>query len=145
MAMKAKLTQLAGVMITASHNPKEDNGVKIVECDGSMLQPEWEPLAEEIANAPDLRIALEDLDSKRMTYGFLETIFHPSSLSRTCFAMDTRETSPELLRAAMLGSELMGVKPTNFGLCTTPQLHWLVSQNLFRCDDVGLYTQYFKE
>jgi len=41
--------------------------------------------------------------------------------------MDTRETSPALMKAAMLGSELMGVKPKNFDLCTTPQLHWLVS------------------
>ena len=36
-AMRAKLTQLSGVMITASHNQKDDNGVKIIESDGSML------------------------------------------------------------------------------------------------------------
>jgi phosphomannomutase len=37
-------------MITASHNQKEDNGVKINEADGSMLDQTWEPLAEELAN-----------------------------------------------------------------------------------------------
>ena len=36
-ALRAKLTQLSGVMITASHNQKDDNGVKIIESDGSML------------------------------------------------------------------------------------------------------------
>ena len=35
--LRAKLTTLCGVMITASHNHKDDNGVKIVESDGSML------------------------------------------------------------------------------------------------------------
>lgn len=28
---------LIGVMVTASHNPKQDNGIKIIEADGSML------------------------------------------------------------------------------------------------------------
>ncbi|CAE7569972.1 uap1l1, partial [Symbiodinium microadriaticum] len=37
-----------GVMITASHNPEKDNGIKIVDTDGGMLAQEWEPLAEEI-------------------------------------------------------------------------------------------------
>lgn len=36
-ALRAKLTTRVGVMITASHNQKDDNGVKIVESDGSML------------------------------------------------------------------------------------------------------------
>lgn len=34
--------QTTGVMITASHNPVEDNGVKLVDCDGGMLAQEWE-------------------------------------------------------------------------------------------------------
>ena len=36
-ALRAKVTSLCGVQITASHNQKEDNGVKIIERDGSML------------------------------------------------------------------------------------------------------------
>jgi hypothetical protein len=35
--LRAKVTNLAGVMITASHNLCHDNGVKIIEGDGSML------------------------------------------------------------------------------------------------------------
>jgi phosphoacetylglucosamine mutase len=52
---------LAGVMVTASHNPKQDNGLKIFDRDGSMLEASWEKLAEDIVNAPDLAGFLRDL------------------------------------------------------------------------------------
>ena len=39
-----------GVMITASHNPEKDNGIKIVDIDGGMLSQDWEPHAEQFAN-----------------------------------------------------------------------------------------------
>lgn len=39
-----------GVMITASHNPEQDNGIKIVDTDGGMLSQTWEPHAEVFAN-----------------------------------------------------------------------------------------------
>ena len=44
--IRAKMRGLAGIMVTASHNPKQDNGLKIIENDGSMLEPSWEKLAE---------------------------------------------------------------------------------------------------
>lgn len=82
---------------------------------------------------------------RRLKFGFLESIFAPVSFVEACFAMDTRDTSPKLLQAAMRGCELMGIKGTNFGLCTTPQLHWLVANRLTHANDSGLYIQYFKE
>ena len=139
--LRAKLTGLAGVMITASHNPKHDNGVKIIECDGAMLDQTWEPLAEELVNSKDLGKTLTELDevSNRVKYGFMETIFYGSGMSKASFAMDTRESSPALLNAAMTGCQSVGVATTNFGLCTTPQLHWLVSQNLTDPKNWDLY------
>ena len=41
-----KLGATMGVMVTASHNPAPDNGIKIVEPNGCMLAPTWEPIAE---------------------------------------------------------------------------------------------------
>lgn len=40
-----------GVMITASHNPEEDNGAKLIDPMGEMLEASWEDLATRLANA----------------------------------------------------------------------------------------------
>lgn len=37
-------------MITASHNPEEDNGVKLVDPLGEMLEVAWEKRATTLAN-----------------------------------------------------------------------------------------------
>ena len=39
-------------MITASHNPEGDNGVKLVDPKGEMLEQMWEAHATNLANAP---------------------------------------------------------------------------------------------
>lgn len=35
-----------GLMVTASHNPESDNGIKIVDPNGGMLSQDWEVYAE---------------------------------------------------------------------------------------------------
>jgi len=37
-------------MITASHNPEEDNGVKLIDPEGEMLEAVWESHATHLAN-----------------------------------------------------------------------------------------------
>ena len=37
-------------MITASHNPEEDNGVKLIDQFGEMMPPAWENYATQLVN-----------------------------------------------------------------------------------------------
>lgn len=45
------LNQTVGIMITASHNPIDDNGVKVIDPMGGMLDATWENYANLIVNA----------------------------------------------------------------------------------------------
>lgn len=52
-----------GLMVTASHNAEPDNGIKLIDPDGGMLDQSWEAHATTLANAPDHAVgaALESL------------------------------------------------------------------------------------
>lgn len=53
-ALRSICTQaVTGLMITASHNPVHENGVKLVDPSGGMLAVSWESYSDLLANAPD--------------------------------------------------------------------------------------------
>lgn len=54
-ALRSICTQaITGLMITASHNPVHENGVKLVDPSGGMLAVSWESYSDLLANAPDV-------------------------------------------------------------------------------------------
>lgn len=115
-----KTKSTIGVMVTASHNPEEDNGVKLIDPMGEMLTQSWEGYATQLANAEqeDLVSALKDIIAK-------ESI-DLSQEANVFVGRDTRSSSATLSRAVLDGVSALGGHSKDYGLVTTPQLHYMV-------------------
>ena len=108
-------------MITASHNPACDNGVKVVDPQGDMLEASWESYATSLANAADDKALTKVLD----------TIVEKCKIdmgieANVIYAVDTRPSSKSLAKALADGIAAIGGQGKDFGLKSTPQLHYLV-------------------
>lgn len=108
-----------GVMVTASHNPPDDNGVKLVEPDGSMLNSEWESLATEFVNASDRPAQVL---GKSVSIGDVAT----ARKAVVVVGRDSRSSSSTLVDLVVQGVEAVGGRVVHIGLVTTPQLHFSV-------------------
>ena len=123
-----------GIVITASHNPEPDNGVKLVDCTGGMLPVAWEAHAEALANADGPDAVASVLERVVAAADPAENLHPPPPPGvaphpvppHVFLARDTRPTGPSLAAAAKAGAEAIGAVVTDCGLCTTPQLHWIV-------------------
>lgn len=119
-----KTGSVTGLMITASHNPISDNGIKVADPSGGMLTQEWEPFANALANAPDSQALLLVIET------FMKLVDIPlggAYTAKVLLGRDTRPSGGSLLEAAKEGvASIMGASFVDAGVVTTPQLHWMV-------------------
>nr|GMC84973.1 phosphoacetylglucosamine mutase [Ipomoea batatas]GME20359.1 phosphoacetylglucosamine mutase [Ipomoea batatas] len=119
-----KTGSVIGLMITASHNKVSDNGVKVADPSGGMLTQEWEPFADQLANAPNpsslLEFIVDFVKKENITLnGKQEAV--------VLLGRDTRPSGERLLEAAKQGvASIVGAIAKDVGVVTTPQLHWMV-------------------
>lgn len=112
-----------GIMVTASHNPVQDNGVKLADPSGAMMAAAWEPLAAQLANARGDAALAEALQAVPWEGA-------ATAAPRVFVGRDTRPSSEGLTAGAVRGAIAAGcAEPTDVGVVTTPQLHWVVREH----------------
>lgn len=125
-----------GAMITASHNAEPDNGMKLADSHGGMLDAAWEQHAVSLANAPDSKHALALIrtlsDYARGHHPPLPSGETTADAKRLLPKMvvhvgrDTRSHSPRLTALVVRAARAMGATVVDHGLVSTPMLHHFV-------------------
>lgn len=118
-----------GLMITASHNPHDDNGFKIIDFNGESIPLSWEPFCTEIVNT----MSENELSSVISSFCRKEFNAELNTLNfmdiHVFIGCDTRKTSKVITDATVEILNLVNVNNTAFFNVCTPLLHELVAQS----------------
>ena len=121
---KLVFPQTLGIVVTASHNPMKDNGIKLVDTNGGMLRIGLEPLFDDLVNTSEFHIAAWNFQqaAKKFFDAPAETSLKKNP-GRVFIGQDTRVSSPEISYFIQQGLRWTGAEIVDFGEQTTPQVH----------------------
>lgn len=105
----------------STHHAVQDNGVKLVDPRGEMLESSWEVYATSLANAPS---------TDEFVQGILALIselrIDMDRQASIVYARDTRPSGASLVAALRDGIRAIGAIGRDQGVTTTPILHYIV-------------------
>ena len=111
-----------GAMITASHNAEPDNGMKLADSHGGMLDAAWEQHAVSLANAPTSKHALiliQTLLDHAKGHHPGKTSDAPLPKMVVHIGRDTRAHSPPLAALVIRAARAMGATVIDHGEVST--------------------------
>lgn len=109
-----------GIMITASHNPESDNGVKLIGQNGEMIGDRWKTRMNELMKCKTFdmfKTYIQSLLSEKKNVYVKRHVF---------IGVDTRPSGKRLALICEAGVQSVGGKAVNLGYLTTPELHYYV-------------------
>lgn len=110
-----------GVVISASHNQKSDNGLKLINPEGEMLDEKFESCMDVFVNTEDLELGYQVLKTS------VDKLFgekQPAEQGLIFIARDTRQSGPEIYT---LMTSYGTSQYVDFGELSTPVLYFLVA------------------
>jgi phosphoacetylglucosamine mutase len=148
-ASSSSSRSVLGIMVTASHNTEEYNGVKLAGSDGGMIDASGEQFVVDIVNERDIERIVQrvvEIQQQQQQYSSSSNNSNNSNSNNTkriiYLGMDTREHSVSL--SCLVQSAIRAVAGcggggddhgstsiidiVQWGQVTTPQLHFLVRQ-----------------
>ena len=118
--------KVLGIVVTASHNPMKDNGIKLLDIHGGYIRINLEATFNSFVNEEDLSKGFADF--KASIQNFFDLKIRDWDKGRCLIGRDTRLTSPEISNLMVKAIQLLNSDILDFGEQTTPQIQWYISK-----------------
>lgn len=118
-----------GIMITASHNPVNDNGIKLIDHNGESIPSEYEEICDEFVNCMNLEETFDKILLKICKLKNKKEINKKiGKNSKILLGRDTRPSSPELAHSVIDLLNFLEISYFYHHIVSTQELHFLTKE-----------------